>query len=167
VGTSFDEATLRDLLRLLEPLRRATSPLDEPVPRGGGSSRTGGASVWVEPKVVVEVKFSERTADGRLRHPVFVRVRDDEYFVRNNTATLIWLAQLGNLELHVAHTRIVSEPGAPHLATDFVGSVEHVECSTLNYPDFLVVDLGRHPRRRSRPPPPPRPVEHPITRWEY
>jgi bifunctional non-homologous end joining protein LigD len=38
VGTSFDEATLRDLLRLLEPLRRATSPLDEPVPRGGGST---------------------------------------------------------------------------------------------------------------------------------
>ena len=58
-----------DMLRRLRPLQRATSPFDEPVPRGGGSSRTGGAGVWVEPNVVAEIKYSERTGDGRLRHP--------------------------------------------------------------------------------------------------
>ncbi|HEY0580807.1 MAG TPA: non-homologous end-joining DNA ligase, partial [Chloroflexota bacterium] len=78
VGTGFDENGLQDMLRRLQPLRRKTSPLDEPVPRGGGSSRTGGVGVWVEPKVVAEVKFGERTDDGRLRHPVFLRVREDK-----------------------------------------------------------------------------------------
>jgi bifunctional non-homologous end joining protein LigD len=66
---------------------------------------------------------------------------DEEYFVCNNAATLVWLAQLADLELHVGHTRIVNEPDAPHLSTDFAGSIERVERSTLNYPDFLVVDL--------------------------
>ena len=78
VGTGFDEASLQDMLRRLRPLRRSTSPLDEPVPRGGGSSRTGGVGVWVDPQIVVEIKFSERTLDGRLRHPVFMRVREDK-----------------------------------------------------------------------------------------
>ena len=49
VGTGFDEAGLQSMLRRLQPLQRATSPFDEPVPRGGGSSRTGGTGVWVEP----------------------------------------------------------------------------------------------------------------------
>jgi bifunctional non-homologous end joining protein LigD len=64
----------------------------------------------------------------------------DEYFVCNNTATLVWLAQLGDLELHVAHTRITNEPDAPWLGTSFV-TLDEVEHSVLNYPDFLVVDL--------------------------
>jgi bifunctional non-homologous end joining protein LigD len=78
VGTGFDEASLAEMLARLKPLRRSTSPLDEAIPRGAAASRAGGAGVWVEPKVVVEIKFSQRTADGRLRHPVFVRVREDK-----------------------------------------------------------------------------------------
>lgn len=34
--------------------------------------------VWVEPGVVVEVRYLERTEAGQLRHPVFLRVRDDK-----------------------------------------------------------------------------------------
>jgi bifunctional non-homologous end joining protein LigD len=66
---------------------------------------------------------------------------DDDYFVCNNAATLIWLAQLADIELHVTHTRITAEPDAPHLETVFTGSVEQLQRSALNYPDYLVVDL--------------------------
>jgi bifunctional non-homologous end joining protein LigD len=34
--------------------------------------------VWVKPVVVCEVKFTEWTRDDRLRHPVFLGVRDDK-----------------------------------------------------------------------------------------
>jgi bifunctional non-homologous end joining protein LigD len=78
VGTGFNAGALADVLARLKPLRRPTSPLDEPVPRGDAASRAGGAAVWVEPTLVAEVKFSERTDDGRLRHPVFLRLRDDK-----------------------------------------------------------------------------------------
>ena len=66
---------------------------------------------------------------------------DEEYFVCNNTATLVWLGQVGNLELHVAHTRIAGGRDAPGLATTFAGSLDELQRSTLNYPDLLVTDL--------------------------
>jgi bifunctional non-homologous end joining protein LigD len=33
---------------------------------------------WVEPELVVEVKYTLITSEGRLRQPVFLRVRDDK-----------------------------------------------------------------------------------------
>jgi hypothetical protein len=34
--------------------------------------------VWVKPIVVCEVKFTEWTRDDRLRHPVFLGIRNDK-----------------------------------------------------------------------------------------
>ncbi|MEM6994256.1 MAG: DNA ligase D [Myxococcota bacterium] len=34
--------------------------------------------VYVAPKMVVEIRYKHRTDDGMLRHPVFLRVRDDK-----------------------------------------------------------------------------------------
>jgi bifunctional non-homologous end joining protein LigD len=44
----------------------------EPPPSPGRSTR------WVEPTVVVEVEFAAWTDEGRLRHPVFHRIRTDK-----------------------------------------------------------------------------------------
>jgi bifunctional non-homologous end joining protein LigD len=38
----------------------------------------GRVTHWVDPEVVVEVRYTLVTNDGRLRQPVFVRVRDDK-----------------------------------------------------------------------------------------
>ncbi len=38
----------------------------------------GRVTRWVEPDVVVEVEFTLWTAEGRLRHPVFHRIREDK-----------------------------------------------------------------------------------------
>src|SRR5207244_3243936 len=35
-------------------------------------------SVWVEPSLVIEARFTAISADLRLRQPIFVRVRDDK-----------------------------------------------------------------------------------------
>src|SRR6185436_5868839 len=32
---------------------------------------------WVVPSLVVEVRYTEWTADGRLRHPIYLGLRDD------------------------------------------------------------------------------------------
>jgi bifunctional non-homologous end joining protein LigD len=81
VGTGFDRAELAELLRSLERAERATSPF-----RPG--TKTGPAR-WVEPELVVEVEFSNWTADGRLRHPRFLATRTDKpagEVVRERTA---------------------------------------------------------------------------------
>jgi bifunctional non-homologous end joining protein LigD len=46
----------------------------------------------------------------------------------------------------------VAEPDAPHLSTQFTGSVAQVERSTLNYPDFLVTDLDPYIYSGNEPP---------------
>jgi bifunctional non-homologous end joining protein LigD len=35
-------------------------------------------AVWVEPTLVIQVKFTEWTDEGVLRQPTFVGVRDDK-----------------------------------------------------------------------------------------
>lgn len=73
VGTGFSDAKLKNLLKLMKPLVRKTSPF--------GSKEKGifkGEKItWVKPSLVAEVKFAERTQGGMLRAPVFMRLRDD------------------------------------------------------------------------------------------
>jgi bifunctional non-homologous end joining protein LigD len=70
VGTGFDERTLAAIAKLLAPLARPTSPFAKGSPPGRGHH-------WVEPRLVCEVRFTDWTADGGIRHPAFVGLRDD------------------------------------------------------------------------------------------
>jgi bifunctional non-homologous end joining protein LigD len=77
VGTGFTEAELTRLEQRLAPIRRETSPFT-----GGGTPKRGprstGSLVFVEPELVVEVSFTERTDEGILRHPSYKGVRIDK-----------------------------------------------------------------------------------------
>ncbi|HVL94639.1 MAG TPA: non-homologous end-joining DNA ligase [Solirubrobacteraceae bacterium] len=70
VGTGFDRALLAELTAQMEALRRDTSPFD-----AGDPPRR---ATWIEPELVGQVAFSEWTADGRLRHPRFLGLREDK-----------------------------------------------------------------------------------------
>jgi DNA ligase D-like protein (predicted ligase) len=70
VGTGFTEAGLADLHRRLSPLARSQSPFSD-APRGRDVT-------WVEPRLVAQIAFTERTSDGKLRHPTFLGLRDDK-----------------------------------------------------------------------------------------
>ena len=71
VGTGFDTAQLNEYAAALESARQPRSPFK-------GAGPTGADHVWVEPRLVAEVRFLEWTDDGQLRHPVFVRFRTDK-----------------------------------------------------------------------------------------
>ena len=64
-----------------------------------------------------------------------------EYIVVNNLPTLVWLAQIADLELHPWLSRTVREPDAVDATTDFAGSEDGIRGSALNRPDFIVFDL--------------------------
>jgi bifunctional non-homologous end joining protein LigD len=72
VGTGFDAADFDALSRKFKPLERASSPFEE-VPR---EERKG--AVWLEPRLVAQIDFTDRTRDGRLRHPSFKGLREDK-----------------------------------------------------------------------------------------
>ena len=71
VGSGFDDAMQDQLWRQLQPLARKDSPF-------GASGPNGRADHWVEPRLVCEVRFTEWTGDGGLRHPIFMGMRDDK-----------------------------------------------------------------------------------------
>lgn len=71
VGTGFSTRQRHELFDLLESIE-VPKPL---LPLGG--TRIKGAK-WVEPRLIAQVKFSEWTHEGQLRHPSFVAMRDDK-----------------------------------------------------------------------------------------
>jgi bifunctional non-homologous end joining protein LigD len=75
VGTGFDDAEIRKLLKLLRPLHRDTAPFPE-VPKMPRVRK--GDVQWVEPELVAQVRFGEWTHDGHLRHPAYLGIREDK-----------------------------------------------------------------------------------------
>jgi bifunctional non-homologous end joining protein LigD len=71
VGTGFDTRELEKLMRLMRPLEIQKSPFSAKVP-------TNERPHWIEPKLVAQVRFTEWTADGILRQPVYLGLRDDK-----------------------------------------------------------------------------------------
>ncbi len=71
VGSGFDQAGLVAIWARLRPLDRATPPFE------AGAVPTGRGHHWVEPRLVCEVRFTEWTEEGGLRHPTFLGLRDD------------------------------------------------------------------------------------------
>ncbi|HEX6314297.1 MAG TPA: non-homologous end-joining DNA ligase, partial [Gemmatimonadaceae bacterium] len=84
VGTGFGEQMLQDWHgRLLADVRDeppcfgpVRTPDEEPPPSSAiPEART---TTWVEPRYVVEVRYTEWTHEGILRHPAFLREREDK-----------------------------------------------------------------------------------------
>jgi bifunctional non-homologous end joining protein LigD len=75
VGTGFDDAEIRRLLKLLKPLHRDDPPFTvaPKMPR----VRKGDVQ-WVDPQLVAQVRFGEWTHDGHLRHPAYLGIREDK-----------------------------------------------------------------------------------------
>ncbi len=71
VGTGFDGKALKAIWEKMQPLKRSRSPFDERSPSGRGHT-------WVEPRLVCEVRFSDWTHDGGIRHPAFLGLRADK-----------------------------------------------------------------------------------------
>ncbi|MGK5547361.1 non-homologous end-joining DNA ligase [Streptomyces sp. URMC 127] len=69
VGSGLSERERQELARYLSVIPRADPPFSGPVDVPGAH--------WVEPRLVAEVVFSGWTASGRLRHPVWHRLRPD------------------------------------------------------------------------------------------
>jgi bifunctional non-homologous end joining protein LigD len=71
VGTGFSQKLLKELHVRLMQIARDTSPFDAKVD-------TNMKPHWVEPQIVVQVRFTEWTRDGILRHPAFLGERIDK-----------------------------------------------------------------------------------------
>ena len=79
VGSGFNNDLLLTLRKQLDSIAVTKSPFQTKI-------KPVGKTTWVKLEMVVEVKFAEWTQDGRLRAPVFLRVRDDKLTVSAHPA---------------------------------------------------------------------------------
>lgn len=70
VGSGFAAPELEAIREALEGARRPDPPCER--------APTGDGHTWIAPVLVAEVRYREWTDDELLRHPVFVRFRDDK-----------------------------------------------------------------------------------------
>ena len=84
VGSGFDHARLKSLYDEFRKREVATCPFAD-LPSSSrprfGSGMTAGVMrtvTWVKPELVAQVRFTEWTDDGMLRHPVFLGLRRDK-----------------------------------------------------------------------------------------
>lgn len=71
VGTGPDTRTRATLKQKLDRLARKTPPFVVKV-------ATNEPAIWVRSELVCDVRYTEKTADCQLRHPVFIALRTDE-----------------------------------------------------------------------------------------
>jgi bifunctional non-homologous end joining protein LigD len=69
-GAGFSDAELGRVWKQLQALRSRTSPFTT-------TPKTNEKPHWTKPQLVIEVKFTEWTADAKLRHPTYLGMRDD------------------------------------------------------------------------------------------
>jgi bifunctional non-homologous end joining protein LigD len=74
VGGGIGAAAEADLLAVLAPLATPSSPFG----KGAVPREDARGAHWVRPELVVEIRYGNRTPDGRLRFPRFLRIRTDK-----------------------------------------------------------------------------------------
>src|ERR1700712_2004877 len=68
VDHGFDKASAADLQKRLKPLIRKTQPYAKRIAHRG---------IWAEPKLLAEIEYRAKSAEGKVRHPFFRGLRED------------------------------------------------------------------------------------------
>jgi bifunctional non-homologous end joining protein LigD len=68
VDDGFDNDIAKNLQARLKPLVRKTQPY---------SKRIAHRGIWVEPSLLAEIEYRAKSAEGKVRHPVFKGLRED------------------------------------------------------------------------------------------
>lgn len=68
VDHGFDKVSAADLQKRLKPLIRRTQPYAKRIAHKG---------IWVEPKLLAEIEYRAKSAEGKVRHPFFKGLRED------------------------------------------------------------------------------------------
>ncbi|SRX54306.1 DNA ligase D [Aequorivita sp. CIP111184] len=71
-GSGFSNAEQKELLKKMQALKIETNPFNKKLSLKGRNPH------WVAPKLICEVKFSEWTKSGLMRHPVYKGLRFDK-----------------------------------------------------------------------------------------
>jgi bifunctional non-homologous end joining protein LigD len=90
-GTGFTDKSLTEVEKELASLITDKMPFDK-------KPKTNMPVTWVKPKLVCEIKFSEITDEGILRHPVFMGLRKDKEAKNEKNVEVVPAEERGNIK---------------------------------------------------------------------
>ncbi|MGI0525222.1 DNA ligase D [Rhizobium giardinii] len=147
VGTGFDEDMMADLASRFAKLK-IDKPAFDAVPR-----QIARGAIWLKPKLVAEIDFTEFTDDGHIRHGAFEGLREDK------EATAVTLesekpvstksVRKNAAAREAPSTASRSKTTAKRKETDAEGDVlgiriSHADRLLFSDPDITKIDLARY-----------------------
>lgn len=151
-GSGFSQQLQKELLKKFRNLEQETSPFEEKI------NLKGRSVTWLKPLLVAEVSFSEWTATGKLRHPVFEGLREDknpkeisrqeeveeppENPVPTSSQTSI---SIDGYSVPFSNLEKVYFPGSGYTKYDLIDYYIHISKYLLPYLKDRPQNLHRHP----------------------
>ncbi len=155
-GSGFSASEQKALLKKLQALETKTNPI------GKKLALKGRVPHWVEPKLICEVKFSEWTKSGLMRHPIYKGLRNDKELEevavtpikkstskssKNSTSHL----EVDGISVPVSNLEKVYWPDAGYTKYDLIDYYLNISETILPYLIDRPQNLHRHPNGISKP----------------
>ena len=142
MGGGFTQRGLKEMYDRLRRIERPDPPFEKP-------PKTNEPAHWVEPQVVVEVRFNEWTDDGKLRQPIFLGVREDKEardVTREPTSTQPRRRTTGATSILAQLTRIEGDRGDGELHFEDGRTLRVTSLGKIFFPEpgFTKGDLLRY-----------------------
>jgi bifunctional non-homologous end joining protein LigD len=120
VGTGFTEAELTRLMGLLKRIETPTCPF-------AVKPKVKDTVHWVKPLLVAQVRYTEMTDEGRLRHPSYLGLRDDKA-----AASVVKPTPVPNKKLTAAMAPIAEEKLTPKEVEELLAQLTALEKARKN-----------------------------------
>ncbi|HZF63369.1 MAG TPA: DNA ligase D [Chitinophagaceae bacterium] len=130
VGTGFTQQFQVELMKKMQPLVTQTCPF-APIPA------TTAPTTWIRPSLICEVKYTELTPEGVMRHPSFQGLREDKTILDLNNE------KVHRKELAHPARRNKRKKAAPLVQNDLVDSTKEQAIVTLNNHELKLSHLKK------------------------
>jgi bifunctional non-homologous end joining protein LigD len=132
-GGGFTEKELSELHAKLKKISTKKSPLTEKVP-------VNSPITWVAPKYVCEIKFTQWTPEGHMRHPIYVGMRPD----KKPKEVVVELPSAPE-RVELTHRDKIYWPKEGYTKGDLLDYYEKIAPTLLPYLTDRPENLNRHP----------------------
>ncbi len=109
IGTGFNRKMQEDLIKQFKPLITGKVPFsfvpDIEKPSRFRPHPPETKAVWIQPKLICEVSFTEMTSDGVMRHPSFAGMRTDK-----KASEIIWETETPKEKIRKSKSSIAQKP---------------------------------------------------------
>ncbi len=155
-GSGFSASEQKQLLKRFKSLETSENPFGEKIQLKGRTPH------WMKPELICEVKFSEWTNSGKMRHPVYKGLRNDKEvmeivpqdlekptdFKSNSSSSTL---EIDGIHVPVTNLDKIYWPDAGYTKYDLIDYYLHISDYILSYLKDRPQNLQRHPNGIDKP----------------